>query len=143
MFWETGTTTKYENNHRFVPVNDIIKQHGEDMMRILPAIHALSGCDTTSALFYIGKKNAFKVVSNQGPKNFSNLSSLSENNIIKAEDAARTLVSLWYDSAQKYKSLHGNLNQLRTKMASIRDTPMSRLPPCEPVFRQHVLWIMW
>ena len=143
VFWETGTTTKYENNHRFVPVNDIIKQHGEDMMRILPAIHALSGCDTTSALFYIGKKNAFKVVSNQGPKNFSNLSSLSENNIIKAEDAARALVSLWYDSAQKYKSLHGNLNQLRTKMASIRDIPMSRLPPCEAVFRQHVLRVMW
>ena len=143
VFWETGTTTKYENNHRFVPVNEIIKRHGDDMMKILPAIHALSGCDTTSALFYIGKKNAFKVVSNHGPKILSNSSSLSENYIIVAEDAAHALVSLWYDSAQKYKSLHGNLNQLRTKMASIKDTPMSRLPPCEAVFRQHVLQVMW
>ena len=143
VFWETGTTTKYEKNHLFVPVNEIIKRHGDDMMKILPAIHALSGCDTTSALFYIGKKNAFKVVSNHGPNFFSNLSSLSENDIIVAEDAARALVSLWHDSTQKYKSLHGNLNQLRTKMASIRDTPMSRLPPCEPVFRQHVLQVMW
>ena len=81
VFWETGTTTKYENNHRFVPVNEIINHHGDDMMRILPAIHALSGCDT-SALFYIGKKNAFKVVSNHGPIFFPNLSSLSEKNIL-------------------------------------------------------------
>lgn len=143
VFWETGITTRYENNHRFVPVNEIINHHGDDMMRILPATHALSGCDTTSALFYIWKKNAFKIVSNHGPKKNSNLSSLSENKIIVAEDAARALVSLWYDSAQKNKSMHGNLNQLRTKMASIKDTPMSRLPPCEAVFRQHVLQVMW
>ena len=50
---------------------------------------------------------------------------------------------MWYDSSQKYKSLHGDLNQLRTKIASTKDISMSRLPPCEAVFREHVLRVMW
>ena len=53
------------------------------------------------------------------------------------------MVSLWYDNSQKYKSVHGDLNKLRTKIASNKDTPMSRLPPCEAVFQQHVLRVMW
>ena len=42
VFWETGTTTKYENTHRFVPVHEIVKCQCECMMSILPHIHALS-----------------------------------------------------------------------------------------------------
>ena len=56
VFWETGTTTKYENTHRFVPVHEIVKCQVECMRSILPHIHTLSGRDSTSALFYIGKK---------------------------------------------------------------------------------------
>jgi 5'-3' exonuclease len=29
---------------------------------ILPAVHALTGCDTTSAIFGIGKKSVFKLI---------------------------------------------------------------------------------
>ena len=70
VFWETGTTTKYENTHRFVPVNEIINRHGKDMMKILPQIHALSGCDTTSALYYIGKKMHSRLFQNMVLKIF-------------------------------------------------------------------------
>ena len=120
-----------------------MKHHGENMMKLLPHIHALSGCDSTSALFHIGKKTAFKIVLSHGPDNFSNLSSLAGNDITAAKDASRMLISLWYDSVQKYKSLHGDLNLLRTKIASSKDTPLSRLPPCEDTFIQHVLRVMW
>ena len=137
------TKIRYVNTHRFVPVHEIVKHHGENMMKILPHIHALSGCDSTSALFHIGKKTAFKIVLSHGPDNFSNLSSLAGNDITAAKDASRMLISLWYDSVQKYKSLHGDLNLLRTKIASSKDTPLSRLPPCEDTFIQHVLRVMW
>ena len=66
-----------------------------------------------------------------------------ENSLLTCVEVGKKKFELWYDSAQKYKSLHGNIYQLRTKMASIKDTPMSRLPPCEAVFQQHVLRVMW
>ena len=143
VFWETGTSTKYANTHRFVPVHEIVKHQGENMMRILPHIHALSGCDSTSALFHIGKKTAYKIVASHGSEKFLNLSLLAEDDTTAAINASRTLISLWYDSIQKYESLHDDLNLLRTKIASSKDTPLSRLPQCEEVFMQHVLRVMW
>ena len=71
------------------------------------------------------------------------MSSLAEEDTTSAINASRILVSLWYDSIQKYKSEHVDLNLLRTKIASIKDTPLSRLPPCEEVFMQLVLRVMW
>ena len=115
VYWETGTTKKYANTHRFVPVHEIVKNHG-DNMRILPQIHALSGCDSTSALFHIRKKTAFKVVLSHGPEIFSNLYSLAENDSTAAVEASIALVSLWYDNTQKYKPSHGDLNSLRNSI---------------------------
>lgn len=143
LYWETGTTTKYENTHRFVPVQQIVEHRGSNLMSILPHIHALSGCDSTSAFFYIGKKTVMKTVFNHGIESFMSLSALGESNINAAVDAARIFVSTLYDTTGKYEPLHGDLNRLRTKLASTKDMAMCRLPPCEPVFYQHVLRVMW
>ena len=107
----------------------IVKYHSDNMMRILPQIHALLGCNNTSALFHIGKKTAFKVVSIHITENFSNLYSLAENESTAALDASRALLCLWYDNTQKYKPSHGDFNSLRTKIAISRNTPMSHLSP--------------
>ena len=64
--------------------------------------------------FYIGKETALNVVLSHGSDKFSNLFSLAQNDIDAAKDASRMLVSLWYDSVQKYKTLHGNLDSFRT-----------------------------
>ena len=72
-------------------------------MRILPQIHALSGCDTTAAPFYIGKKSAIKTVLKHGPESFANLSSLSEVDIAAVVNASHALVALWYDPTEKFK----------------------------------------
>jgi hypothetical protein len=42
---------------------------------ILPAAHAVTGCDTTSLLFSIGKQSVFKVLK-ENPENFKDLSKL-------------------------------------------------------------------
>jgi hypothetical protein len=44
---------------------------------ILPAAHAVTGCDTTSLLFSIGKQSVFKVLK-ENPENFTDLSNLAD-----------------------------------------------------------------
>ena len=43
---------------RYIPVHDASRKLGETLCRALPAFHAMTGCDTTSALAGIGKKKA-------------------------------------------------------------------------------------
>ncbi len=42
------------------------------MHDILPAVHALTGCDTTSSFYGIGKRTVFKIVNNN-PDEFASL----------------------------------------------------------------------
>ena len=46
---------------RYIPVHDIVKTLGPSRSKALPAFHALTGCDTTSAFFGKGKKSAWAV----------------------------------------------------------------------------------
>jgi hypothetical protein len=50
--------------HKFPagPVHDLCKSLSAVLCRILPAAHALTGCDTTSAMFGIGKKSVYKLL---------------------------------------------------------------------------------
>ena len=44
---------------------------------------------------------------------------------------------------KKLSAHHCNLNSLRYKMASTKDTSLARIPPCEDSFKQHVLRSQW
>ena len=55
MYMYSGHGTK----QRFVPVCDIAKKLGAELCTCLPACNALTGCDTTSSLYRIGKTTAF------------------------------------------------------------------------------------
>ena len=55
---------------------------------ILPAVHALTGCDSTSALFRIGKKSVFKAIYDH-PDDFSDLVTLNNEDDASALQAAR------------------------------------------------------
>jgi hypothetical protein len=57
-------------------VHDITLAIGLLVYNILPAVHALTGCDTTSSFFGIGKKTVYKT-SIQNPQKFQNLLSLT------------------------------------------------------------------
>jgi hypothetical protein len=45
---------------RYLPVHDICHIQGPLVCKLLPAMHALTGCDTTSSFFGIGKKTVLK-----------------------------------------------------------------------------------
>lgn len=57
-------------------MHDITLAIGPLVCNILPAVHALTGCDTTSSFLGIGKKTVYKT-SIQNPQKFQNLLSLT------------------------------------------------------------------
>ncbi|CAG2201714.1 unnamed protein product [Mytilus edulis] len=105
---------------------------------IIPAVHALTGCDTTSAIFGFGKKTVFKLI-RKSPSKFTNLQNFDKIDFSTSLSAARELISSLYDPEDKFASSHVDLNKLRVKLATCKDTSLLRLPPSEPAFNEHVL----
>ncbi|CAG2254125.1 unnamed protein product [Mytilus edulis] len=91
---------------------------------ILPAVHALTGCDTTSAIFGFGKKTVFKLI-RKSPSKFTNLQNFDKIDFSTSLSAARELISSLYDPKDKFASSHVDFNMLnksRVKIATCKDT---------------------
>ena len=56
LWIQTGVITSTSDLCRFIAVHSIGHSVSPIFSSILPAVHALTGCDSTSALFRIGKK---------------------------------------------------------------------------------------
>ena len=56
---EAGHQGKTINRKRFIPVHTIAQKLGKTVCQCLPAVHALTGCDTTSGLHKVGKRTAY------------------------------------------------------------------------------------
>ena len=89
-------------------------------------------------LLRIGKKYAYKILKTS-PEELSDLVSLTNVDLETTINAARHAVSLLYDPKAKLKSRHHDLNMLRVKLATSKGASLSRIPPSEPSFKQHVL----
>jgi hypothetical protein len=138
LWFQTGTITALKDGRRYIPVHDLCKSLSAVLCRILPAAHALTGCDTTSAMFGIGKKSVYKLLK-ESPDEFKDLCKLGDSDVETAVDASRKLVSNLYDQKGKSKKCHSDLNKLRFKLSTSKDCSLVRLPPCESLFLQHVL----
>lgn len=62
LWFHTGSITNTMDGRRFIPVHSICSILNPVLCNILPAVHAITGCDTTSSLFRIGKRTVFKVL---------------------------------------------------------------------------------
>jgi hypothetical protein len=80
----------------FIPVHSICSILNPVLCSILPAAHAITGCDTTSSLFEIGKRTVFKVLKDS-PENFRDVSTLADCDTDQPTDAASKLVCRLYD----------------------------------------------
>jgi len=133
-----GTVTSGKDGRRYIPVHDVCSTLSDITCQILPSVHALTGCDTTSAFFGIGKKSVFKLLKTSSDDLFS-LANLGTFDIDDATRAARQLIAPLYDTKRKFKSCHSDLNRLRVKLATSKESALVRLPPSESSFKQHVL----
>ena len=60
MWFHTGV----KNRSSFISVHSIAITLGPQMCKALPTFHPLTGCDSTSSLSGVGKKNTWKSISN-------------------------------------------------------------------------------
>jgi hypothetical protein len=136
LWFHTGAFSSTKDGRRFISVHDICNSIDPVICKILPAVHAVTGCDTTSSMFGIGKRTDFKVLKDR-PSDFIDLSSLADCDIYQSVYAARKLVPRQYDQKEKLKAGHVDLNKLRVRLATLKDACLAKLPPCEATFRYH------
>jgi hypothetical protein len=101
-------------------------------------VHALTGCETISSFFRIGKKTVLKTLKDNIDE-FADLNKLCLFDSETSINVSRNFVARLYDQKGKMKSAHDNLNRLRVKIAKQKDVSLAKLPPCEASFVQHVL----
>ena len=93
---------------------------------------------------YMGleKETLMKVIT-KSPENFSEFVKLSGTDGVAALQQARKLVSTLYDQQGKEYKYHHDLNKFRTRIAKQKDIYLSKIPPCEASFLQHVKRAAW
>ena len=84
LWFRTGVKDKV----RFLPVHRLAEKLGKDLCSLLPSFHALTGCDSTSALYQIGKRKAWKALVHT-KDGYGDLAGLGEN-VPPLESVART-----------------------------------------------------
>lgn len=140
---ETGTVSKTGDLRRFIPLHDIWKTIGNDKCLCLPAVHALSGCDTVSSFYGIGKKKVWRQILKLTEGDLRKLSTFQNTEAPESVNIARNFVVKLYDSTNKMTEYHSSLNQLRFKMSVSRAVSVANLPPSEATFLQHVKRAVW
>ena len=131
LYFKTGVKQK-----RFIPMHKVAEQIGHEMSLILPVIHALSGCDSTSSFTGIGKLRWFKTVQSH-PELVAGLKKVgkhpSKDQIdTEALDSCTKLVCLLYSSSQD------NSDELRYKLFAKKKPVSDKLPPTADAFLQHM-----
>lgn len=121
-----------------MPINTICEKLGKALCQRLPACHALTGCDTTSSFFKIGKKASFTKLQ----KHLEELKGLRHfgltTNLRESLPVARHHALILYGQKKNEKGdLCTSLDELRYVLASTSDMPDSQLPPTENSFRHH------
>ena len=137
VYMHSGHSGKFVTRERFIPVSKIAEVLGKQQCSILPAAHALTGCDTTSGLFKLGKRTAYTILQ----KHEDALMGLTEfhyENKDSGLEAARKFILFMYGKGIKGKPC-GTLDELRFRMATSTDKPVSSLPPTDDAFMQHAL----
>jgi hypothetical protein len=73
------------------------------------------------------------------PNQFSDLSRIECSYIDDSVDLSQKLISRLYDPKGKSKRCHIDLNKLRVKLATVKNSTLVSLPPSEDTFKQYVL----
>ena len=80
IFFKTGKTGVDTNYTRFIPIHHLVECPTTEQRLILLSVYCISGCDTTSSLFGIGKKKVFKVMLSCA-KDFQKIAGLIDDNL--------------------------------------------------------------
>jgi hypothetical protein len=73
LWVQMGNVSSVKDGRRFLPIHELCSSLSEITCRVFPAAHALSGCDTTSSFFGIGKKSVYKILKDATDRKYAKL----------------------------------------------------------------------
>lgn len=128
-------------------INKVVEKHAAYMHHVLAA-HALTGCDSTSALSGIGKARVFQVLQNfKGSLEAVGNTDTEDDVIFKQCDAF--IAQLYGINETTTTGLRGKLWGRKMASKSITSAPrLSKLPPtttalCQHIMRAHLQTAYW
>ncbi|CAC5397473.1 unnamed protein product [Mytilus coruscus] len=62
LWLQMGNISSVKDGRRFLPIHQLCACLSPTICKLLPAVHALTGCDTTSSLFGVGKQTVYKTL---------------------------------------------------------------------------------
>lgn len=144
FFHEIGTLTHLwigfgkGKHYRDIPIHDICSHLGKDVCRALPFFHALSGCDTTSQLFGIGKKTAWDRWTSMSEITPVFLTILDNPESFTLESPAMSSLERFCVIMYSKSSSSPTLNDARLQLFSNGTKTLETLPPTSAAYFQHV-----
>ena len=143
VWMRIGRATSTADKRRYVPIHTISESLGDTFCKILPALHCLTGCDSVSSFFRIGKRTAFKVIEDRGATHYADLQVIGGDDKSAAFEASQRFVIDLYEPKVRQSGKHSTLGEVRANFAKNRDLSLAKLPPSKQTFKQYVLRTMW
>ena len=130
-----------KDDGQFADVGDICSHFGRDLCLHLPALHALSGCDTTSYFYNVGKVKLLKTVI-KSPRYLALLDSLGKEKVASdsdIEDVQKFVQTVMYSGKDKESYVETRV-RLYHKM---KVKSSLSLPPDPHSLKQAILRAHW
>ena len=132
LWFRTGVKDRL----RFVPVHDVCQNLSNRVLKALPAFHALTGCDTTSALSEIGKKKPWSVFIRSAV--YQESLTILEQQPEEDEETAKKCEAFICDLYPSYKKSPKTADELRYIIFCQKKPNSDVLPPTSDSLRQHI-----
>ena len=112
-----------------------VEKVGQDVCNLLPAMHTLTGCDSTSNLNGIGKKGGFTTLKKH-KDDLVEVKNLGTDCTVVSDETLT--VCFKFIGRLLYGEATSNLNHLRYKIFTKKHLESSKLPPTEDSALYHV-----
>ena len=122
-----NTNIFMKTKKHLISINDCKQALGAEMCRLLPFVHAMSGCDTTSAMFGMGKVKHFKLLQ---ASDTLKTSASTFGDLSASKDTIAAAGEQFVSSLYSHVNEKRHLDELRYLFAiSTKFVPVERMPP--------------
>ncbi|XP_065197855.1 uncharacterized protein LOC135829379 [Sycon ciliatum] len=134
LYFLTGTGNKV----RCIDMATVSDELGPELCQALPGFHAFTGCDSTSAFAYRGKKAALKILQSTGPVGSTSRQAFTSLGKGFEPLTADVLLNLETFVCSYYKvSGCSSVNDARYELFCTKTLQSNQLPPCKDAFLKH------
>ena len=133
------------DERRFIPIHcldNALMRKDPLLSKALFPMHALTGCDTNSSLYYVTKETSLKGLLATPSADLELLIQLPTLQSASVQAATRFIARL-YDPKMKFAPKHSDINALRAQLAFSTNKTIEKLPPSEPALLQFITRGAW